>query len=55
MNEEDVVLYVINENPGSRNFELPLSWRIMFCLGIAVRTCSYVGSLMNNTVMGFIK
>ncbi|XP_023717257.1 zinc finger protein 629-like isoform X2 [Cryptotermes secundus] len=36
MNEEDVVLYVINENPGFRNFGMPLSWRIMMCVGIAV-------------------
>jgi hypothetical protein len=55
MNEEDVVLYVINENPGLRNSDMPLSRRIMVCLGIAVRTCSYVGYLMNKTGMGFIK
>lgn len=55
MNEEDVVLYVINENPGFRNFDLPLPRRIMVCLGISVRTCSYIGSLMNNADMVFIK
>lgn len=46
MNEEDVVLYVINENPGFRNYGMPLSWRIMMCVGIAVRTRSYVGTLI---------
>jgi hypothetical protein len=55
MNEEDVVLYVINENPSFSNFDMPLSRRIMVCLGIAVRTCSYIGAQMNNTGMGFIK
>jgi hypothetical protein len=55
MKEEDVVLYVIHENPGSGHFDMPLSWRIVVCLGIAVRTCSYAGCLMNNTGREFSK
>jgi hypothetical protein len=51
MNEEDVVLYIINENPGFRNFDMTLSRRIMACLGIEVRTCSHAGAMISNNVV----
>jgi hypothetical protein len=43
MSDEDVVLYVIYENPGSRKFNMPLRSRIKVCLGINVRKSSFDG------------
>jgi len=43
MSDEDVMLYVIHENPGSKTFDKPLRSRIRVCLGISVRKRSYDG------------
>jgi hypothetical protein len=43
MSDEDVMLYVIHENPGSKTFDEPLRSRIRECLGISVRQRSYDG------------
>lgn len=43
MSDEDVVLYVIHENPGSKTFDHPLRYRIRVCLGISVRKRSFDG------------